>query len=104
MNNKISNEKVEVPSGIELNDKDYITSCLSYLKSMVKNYAVAVTEASNEVLYQEYKSMLDEFCIKQREVFELMFRRGWYSLEKAEQNKITEKYDCLNNEYNSLDE
>ena len=48
-NNKISNTKVEVPKGTEMNDKDYINSVLSSLKEMSKNYTLAMTEASNEV-------------------------------------------------------
>ena len=38
----------------------------------------------------------------QREVFELAFRKGWYELEKAPSNKITEKYNTLNTEFNDL--
>ena len=37
MNNEIKNEKVEVPTGISLNDKDYMNLCLSTLKCMEKN-------------------------------------------------------------------
>ena len=46
-NNKISNPKKEVPTGISLNDQDYMTILLSHLKELTKNYAVALTEASN---------------------------------------------------------
>ena len=60
-NNQIKNPKVEVPNGLALNDKDHINSLLGTLKQMVKNYAVALTEASNEYLYEEYKKMFDEY-------------------------------------------
>ena len=102
MNNKISNIKQEVPTGIKLNDKDYATALLSCLKEMVKNYSVSLTEASNEMLYNEYKTMFDEYTSLQREVYELMFRKGWYSLEKAESQKIDSKYQMLNQEFNDL--
>jgi len=101
-NNKISNPKVEVPSGIELNDKDYANSLLSCLKEMVKNYAVSLTEASNEYLYNKYKQEFDTYLSLEREVYEIMFRKGWYSLEKAETNKISEKLNCMEQELNSL--
>lgn len=103
-NNQISNPKTEVPKGASLNDKDYMNSLLSCLKEMVKNYAVALTEASNETLYNEYKTMFDEFANLQREVFETMFRKGWYSLEKAEEQKINSKYQMLNQEFAELSE
>ncbi|MDO4963560.1 MAG: spore coat protein [bacterium] len=101
-NNKINNTKVDVPNGIKLNDKDYMNSLLSCLKEMVKNYSIALTEASNETLYSKYKEMFDTYINLQREVFETMFRYGWYSLEKLDSNKINEKYQMLSEEKISL--
>lgn len=104
MNNQISNPKVEVPKGMNLNDKDYLNSCLSLLKDMEKNYTVALTEASNETLFVKYEEMFNKIKSLQREVFELAFRKGWYVLEKAETNKITNKYNTLNEEFTGLSE
>lgn len=101
-NNQIKNPKTEVPTGIALNDKDYLDSLLSCLKEMVKNYATALTEASNESLYQQYKTMFENYSDLQREVFELMFRKGWYVLEKAEVQKIDTKYQTLSKELSDL--
>ncbi len=81
MNNQIKNPKVEVPAGMSLNDKDYLNSLLGTLKQLVKDYAVSLTEASNENLYQEYKVMFDQYASLQREVYEIMFRKGWYTLD-----------------------
>ncbi len=101
-NNQIKNPKVEVPSGLALNDKDHINSLLGTLKQMVKNYAVALTEASNEYLYEEYKKMFDEYSSLQRRVFEIMFKKGWYVLEKSETKKINDKYQTLSKEFTDL--
>lgn len=101
-NNQISNPKTSVPVGINLNDKDYSNILLSCLKEMVKNYSVVLTEASNETLYQEYKNMFDTYSNLQREVYELMFRKGWYSLEKVDTMKINNKYQMLNQEFIDL--
>jgi len=102
MNNQIKNTKTEVPTGIKLNDKDYLNSLLSCLKEIVKNYAVVLTEASNENLYNTYKTMFDKYIELQRNVFELAFRKGWYTLETAEPNKVSNKYLMLNQEYTDL--
>ena len=102
MNNSISNPKTEVPKGTSINDKDYMNSLLGTLKEMVKNYAVALTEASNENLYNEFKTMFDEYSTLQREVYETMFRKGWYTLEKSEQQKLDSKYQTLNQEFMDL--
>lgn len=104
MNNKISNTKVEVPKGIELNDKDYLNCLLSHLKEMSKNYVIALTEASNENLYEKYYQVFDNLINLQRKTYELMFKNGWYSLEEAEDAKIIEKLSTLTTEYNDLDE
>ena len=102
-NNKISNPKTETPIGINLNDKDYITCILNTLKEMTKNYSIAITEASNESLYRSYNSIFNKVSELQREVYELMFKKGWYSLEKAETVKVNEKYNILSKEYQDLE-
>lgn len=103
MNNKnISNPKQEVCGGISMNDKDYITDILSSLKCLVKDYTVALTEASNDSLHSKYLNMFSNFDNLQREVYQLMFRKGWYTIEKADDNKITQKYDLLNQELTDL--
>lgn len=101
-NNIVCNPKTELPTGIELNNKDYINCLLSSLKEMLKNYTVALTEASNENLYNSYKEMFDNYASLQRDVFELMFRKGWYCLEKAEVQKINNKSQTINQEISDL--
>lgn len=103
-NNEIKNPKTEVSKGISLNDKDYMNSLLSTLKEMEKNYTVAMIEASCENLYQEYKNMFENYVSLQRKVYELMFKKGWYVLEKVDSNKISSKYQTLNQEFMGLQE
>lgn len=101
-NNQITNPKTNVPTGINMNDKDYLTCLLTILKEMTKNYATAMTEASNEHLYKSYYSIFKEVSTLQREVYELMFKNGWYSLEKEEATKIEQKHQTLSTEYQDL--
>ena len=42
------------------------------------------------------------FADMQREVYELMFRKGWYQLEKAPEQKIEQKHQMLSTEYQNL--
>ena len=104
MNNNICNPKTEVPNGIQLNDKDYCNSLLSCLKEMQKNYVTAISEASNEFLFQKYHQTFQTISSLQREVYELMFRNGWYTLEQAEKQKINQKHQMLNQELQSLNQ
>lgn len=100
--NQISNPKVEVSKGISLNNKDYLNCVLSKLKEMEKNYATILTESSNEYLYDVYKNIFDDVAQLQREAFELAFKKGWYIMEKAESQKIHQKYQMLSQEYQDL--
>lgn len=104
MNNKISNPKTEVPNTNQMNDKDYITTILSMEKQVVKNYAVAMTEASNNDLYNDYHDMFDDVCELQREIYNLMFKKGWYCLEVANDDKIQQKLDSIQQEISQLGE
>ena len=101
-NNKISNPKVEVSQGMALNEKDYITCLLTTLKDMVKNYVIAMTEASNTSLYDSYREAFTNLMNLQREVYLVMFRKGWYQLEDSEKQKVSTKFQTLLQEYQSL--
>ena len=101
-NNQIANPKVEMPTGMNLNDKDYITCLITTLKEMAKGYTIAMTEAGSESLYNVYKDTFDSIISLQREVYELMFRKGWYVLEKSDVMKINNKFSTLSTEYQDL--
>ena len=101
---KIENPMVEVEQGIELNDKDISNILLTCLKNFTKNYAVSLTEASNDNLYNVYKKQFDSLSSLQRETFELIFRNGWYTLEEADSSKVGEQYNKLNQCYLDLEE
>lgn len=102
MSSQIKNPKTEVSKGMSLNEKDYLTSLLTSLKNMEKNYCIAMTEASCEKLYQKHLETFLNISAMQREVYELMFLNGWYVLEKADSNKIQDKYQTLNQDLNDL--
>lgn len=101
-NNQISNPKKEVPKGMALNEKDYISSLMSCLKEMERNYVIAMSEASNEALYQKYLAIFNSITTLQREVYEVMFRNGWYTVEKKEKTKIEQKYQMFLQEIQDL--
>ena len=96
--------KVEVPTGIEMNDKDYLTTVLELEKNLSNNYSWALNEASNDYLYEDYFGMFEDTKDMSREIFNLLFQKGWYSLEKAEEDKIDEKIQCLQNQLLELDQ
>lgn len=101
---KLGNSVTEVPKGIELNEKDYCVCLLSTLKDMEKNYVIAMSEASNEWLYDNYKDTFLNISDLQRRLYELMFENGWYQLETVDKSKLNEKYNNLTGDYQGLSE
>lgn len=96
MNNKeIKNSQKEVPSGIKMNDRDYLNSILELEKNMSNNYSIALNEASNDYLYEDYFSMLEDSKDMARELYNLMFKNGWYSLEEIDNTKLDDKINSL---------
>ena len=104
MSKKNKNEKIEVSSGSNLNEKDYLNICLAELKEMEKNLCTALTEASNDNLFKSINKMFTDIVLLQRKVYEIMFRSGWYELECVESKKINEKYNTLLKDFESLNE
>ena len=84
---------------MNLTDKDYATITLSNLKAMVKDYTVALTEASNDYVYNNYKNMFDKLISLQREVYNVMKNKNWYNVENAESNKIDTKCQKIEEEF-----
>lgn len=101
--NKVENPKTPYQEGIEMNDKNYLDSILELEKNMSNNTAIALDEASNGELYEDIFTMLEDLKDAARECYDLTFRLGWYSLEKAEETKIEEKLNCLEEELKTLE-
>lgn len=100
-NNEVSNPEIQVPKTDEMNDCDYLNDILTTEKNMSNNYSVVVNEASNRELYLILMQFLSESKDICRDLFDLLFKNGWYKLEKAEQQKI----NTVIQEYNQkLDE
>lgn len=94
-NNEISNPKVEVPSSLNMNDLDYLTSLLECEKNMSNNLNIVLNEASNDYLYNEIYDIFDIVRETQRDLYETSFRYGWYKVEKVDDSLITSKLNEL---------
>lgn len=93
--NKVQNEKIEVPKSLDLNDENYLNDILISLKDLVSNYACVLNEASNMNYYNVVKQLFDETSTLQRNFFDGLFERGWYCLEQVENTKILETIQKL---------
>lgn len=90
---KASNPKEKVDNTKELNNLDYITDISETTKNMVNNYSYALNEVSNDTFYKIYLKIFEEVSYIQREIFLLMFKKGWYTLESVAKQKINTAYN-----------
>ncbi|MBU9710471.1 spore coat protein [Evansella tamaricis] len=89
---KIQNPKTQVPETPQMNDRDYINDVLTTEKYMTASYSTALNEASHESLYMDLEQIFTETQRCQRDLFNLMFQKGWYSFDPAQQQQLSQSY------------
>ena len=83
-------------------EQDNIMILLELEKNMVKNYSVAITEASNDYLNNEFTKLFEDSKQAQRELFNFALSKGWYQIEAAEQNKISQEQQKLSQKLTNI--
>ena len=78
--------------GPQMNDRDMINEALSGLKHLTDSYNVFVKEASHQVLHRDIMNILLETHSQSRELYNLMFKKGWYSLEPEQPQKLQQTF------------
>jgi spore coat protein CotF len=81
----------------EMNDRDFLNDGLSTCKYITDSLNIAVRETSHDQLYSDMLQILQETHNSSREMFNLMFKKGWYKLEAEEQQKINQAYQQFSN-------
>ena len=87
-----------------MTDKEYIMDTLDTLKSLSVNMIYAMNEASCDKLYKEYFNMFKEINKQTKEVFDLAYKLGYYTLEAEEEKKIKSALKTLSQELDSCSE
>ena len=86
--NAVYNQETPVPKNTDMNDCDFLKDALTMEKTTSNDYGIALNEASNDILYEELKTLSNETKDMARNIFNLSFKKGWYKLEKAKNEKI----------------
>lgn len=89
--NPQSNLTPEVKSS-RINDRDTLNFALSQEKFITDNLNVFVREASHRQLHNDVMRIFNETHAMTREFFDLMFRKGWYTLEHEQPQKMAQTY------------
>ena len=88
---------------MKMTDKDYLTVILELEKNMSNNMSIAMNEASNEYLYEDYFDMFTGCKDMARDIYEYMASMGWYTVEEEQQDKINKKIGEFNNYLDQLE-
>lgn len=86
----IQNTETQIQKTPQLNDRDYLNDMLLTEKYMCVSYVHVLQEASHQALYQDIKAIFDQEADLQRDLYNVMFNKGWYKLESQEPQKIVQ--------------
>ena len=90
---KIQNQETQVPKTPQMSDRDFINDILTTEKYMTSSYSIALDEASHEALFDDIQKICHETQLCQRDIFNLMFKKGWYSFDAESQQTLTQSYE-----------
>ena len=96
MGETLKNTKTSVKKGCAMNDSDMLNDIIISFKHLVSSYATALNEASNKNIYKLFFEAFDDSSKMQAELFDCSFKKGWYQLEVADENKIEKAYNKFN--------
>jgi spore coat protein CotF len=99
---KIQNPETQVPKTPQMNERDFINDLLTTEKYMTTSYSMALHEASHQGLYNDILTIFTETENCQRDLYNLMFKKGWYSTEAADQQKLQQSYQQFQGYTNQL--
>ncbi|MDQ0273019.1 spore coat protein CotF [Cytobacillus purgationiresistens] len=89
---KVQNPEKPIAKTPQMNDRDLTNDLLATEKYMSDSYSIYLNEASNQNLYEEFLTIFTETKNEQRQLYNLMFERGWYSLDAADQQSLQQSY------------
>ena len=89
---EIKNEKEKVVKDKCMSNEDIVNDILMCEKNISDNYSIAVNEMSNKQLYKVVMSILTDSKNAARELYNLAFEKGWYSVKAASETEITKAH------------
>ena len=89
----MDNQKQPIlPDEISFNDCDKANDVLSALKAVSGTYHTFVTEAGSQQLHNTVSTLMNDMLKAQRDLFDMMFTKGWYPLQAEQPDKIQQAY------------
>lgn len=89
---KIQNPETQIQKTPQMNERDFLNDILTTEKYMSDSYSIALNEASHEALFSDLQQVATETQQCQRDLFNLMFKKGWYSFDAASDQALSQSY------------
>lgn len=99
---EIKNEKQEEVKDKYMCDEDILNDILLCEKNISNSYSVAINEMSNKYLYKNVMKIFDDTKNIARDIYNLMFSKGWYCLTQEDDTKIEKSYKKYKEKLNEL--
>lgn len=71
-------------------DKEMMSDALASQKFITEGYNTFANECATPAVKTEFMNILNEEHQIQQEIFAELQKRGWYQVEAADQNKVTQ--------------
>ncbi len=81
-----------------MNDQERITDFLCSEKKMSANYDTYASECVNLSLRDDFLNIFNQSHQTQTDLFRLAQSKGWYQVEPAPQNKVSQAYTKFSNQ------
>ncbi len=85
-----------------LTEEDILNDVMLCEKNISNNYSIAINEMSNSKLYKKVMSIFEDTKELARDIFNLMYINGWYTLESEEETKIEQSLKKYTNKMDEL--
>jgi len=102
MDKKVANKKESIKSLTSFNEEDILQDVLASMKHLSTIYGTLSQEASNAHLLKKIEPLAKQVAKMARDSFNLMFKKGWYTLEAQVPKKIEEEYNKFKKKGQSL--
>ena len=89
---EIKNEKQEISKDECLNDEDLLNDIMLCEKNISNSYSVAINEMSNKYLYKKVMDIFEDTKDIARDIYNLMFSKGWYSITQEDEKNIEKSF------------
>ena len=73
-----------------MTDRDRLQDMLSSEKFLANNWSVSGSEMVQQELFQDTMQFLNEVHGAHRQLFQVMNQKGWYQIDQADQQQISQ--------------